>query len=401
MRRALAALVVIGALVFAAVPAEAKKKPKPKSSTTSTTTTTLPRRDVVAQTIAVGEDSGRLVLSPDGSQLYVTDDGPDPYTAGTVTVIDTSERLRVANDHGGPVPAGIAVSRDGSRVYVANGGHDDTVSVIDTRSGAVAQTIGLGPNRNPHFVSGASGFGLNPQGVALVARRVPSLRRRIRRGRDDGHRHERRVGQRNHHGRLFPDGSGRVSGWIPPVLDQRRKTIDLVNPHTDVTIVDTEQRCSGRNHRRRPVILGVGGVTRWLPRLRDRLGRLQPARDRHAQRHDRPDRPQPHRSRVRRGLARRLPSSTCATRKARPCRCSTRARARSCRPSRSPASLERGGVPGRQGHLRAHGRRCGGPASSMMSHRPLPAQLGSITGVRARFLRHRSGALCNDPSSAT
>ncbi|MCL2542236.1 MAG: phosphoesterase [Nocardioidaceae bacterium] len=113
----------------------------------------------------VGVAPRQLAFSPDG-KLYVTDEGGRTPTAGdttmqsygsevvadgttgssttgTVSVIDPSNTPSVASTIGvGLHPT--AIYADGSTLYVANT-NDDTVSVIDTTSGKVVQTISTQP----------------------------------------------------------------------------------------------------------------------------------------------------------------------------------------------------------------------------------------------------------------
>ncbi len=112
---------------------------------------------VTGSPIPVGYEPYGVAVSPDGSRVYVANacDSSSSIncTYGTVSVIDT------ATDQvtGSPIPVGyepfgIAVSPDGSRVYVGNprasGGAfgNGTVSVIDTATNAVTATIPVGGN---------------------------------------------------------------------------------------------------------------------------------------------------------------------------------------------------------------------------------------------------------------
>ena len=56
-------------------------------------------------------------------------------TLDTVSVIDTATNTVTATDPRRQAPVGVAVTPDGSKVYVANG--DNTVSVIDTATNTV------------------------------------------------------------------------------------------------------------------------------------------------------------------------------------------------------------------------------------------------------------------------
>ena len=71
--------------------------------------------------------------------LYVTNFD----TAGTVSVIDTATNTVVATVAVGSLPTGVAVTPDGTHVYVANS-NDNTVSVIRTATNTVVKTIPVG-----------------------------------------------------------------------------------------------------------------------------------------------------------------------------------------------------------------------------------------------------------------
>ncbi len=70
------------------------------------------------------------------------------------SVIDTATNTVIATIPVGVQPAGVAVSADGSKVYVANHRQAGTVSVIDTATNTVTATIpfgltGPGPGGHP------------------------------------------------------------------------------------------------------------------------------------------------------------------------------------------------------------------------------------------------------------
>ncbi len=81
-----------------------------------------------------------LALSPDRSRLYVS--FPSTDEVGVVDP-DTGTLAQVA-PVGGKRPDNIALSRDGSLLYVANLGAPGTVSVLDARTLAVLDTAGVG-----------------------------------------------------------------------------------------------------------------------------------------------------------------------------------------------------------------------------------------------------------------
>jgi YVTN family beta-propeller protein len=95
------------------------------AATNNTLTTTIP----------VGGFPLGVAVSPDGSTVYVTNSED-----GTVSVIAAASNTVTATIPVGGGPEGVAVSPDGSAVYVANFGAN-TVSVIDTASKAVTKTI--------------------------------------------------------------------------------------------------------------------------------------------------------------------------------------------------------------------------------------------------------------------
>lgn len=101
---------------------------------------------VAGTVIDVGDHPSDLALSPDGSTLYVTNGNDD-----TISVIDTSTNkvsttIDLAPYPGAPkstAPQGIAISADGSTLYVANGGNSD-VAVVDAEAGRVRGVIPAG-----------------------------------------------------------------------------------------------------------------------------------------------------------------------------------------------------------------------------------------------------------------
>ena len=61
----------------------------------------------------------------------------------TVSVIDTATNTVIATVPVGIYPIGVAVTPDGTKVYVANAGSDN-VSVIDTATNKVTATVSVG-----------------------------------------------------------------------------------------------------------------------------------------------------------------------------------------------------------------------------------------------------------------
>lgn len=83
---------------------------------------------------------GGMAMSPDGPRVYVVN-GADQ----TISVISTLTSSVIATIGSGPKPTTIVVSADGSRLYVGNGpeniGGPTAIRVISTSSGATLGTI--------------------------------------------------------------------------------------------------------------------------------------------------------------------------------------------------------------------------------------------------------------------
>lgn len=90
--------------------------------------------DGVIATIAVGATPYGIAVTPDGSQVYVSNS-----TAGSVSVIDTSTRTvtKTIRANVGAIPVGIAVEPTGSTAYVGNF-TQGTITAIDTVTGTTS-----------------------------------------------------------------------------------------------------------------------------------------------------------------------------------------------------------------------------------------------------------------------
>jgi YVTN family beta-propeller protein len=94
--------------------------------------------DTVIATAAVGSP-GAAVVNPEGSLLYVPN-----IVSGNVAVISTATNNQVTSVSVGDNPTSIAISPDGSRVYVVNFALNSSVSVIDTATNTVVTTVDVG-----------------------------------------------------------------------------------------------------------------------------------------------------------------------------------------------------------------------------------------------------------------
>jgi YVTN family beta-propeller protein len=112
---------------------------------------------VVGSPITVNSQAFGVAVTPDGSKVYVVNNVSQG--AGTVTVIATATNTVVGSPIAvGVNPFGVAVTPDGSKVYVANSGSlsiPGTVSVLDTATNTVVGppiTVGAGPYAFGKFI---------------------------------------------------------------------------------------------------------------------------------------------------------------------------------------------------------------------------------------------------------
>src|SRR5439155_209840 len=97
---------------------------------------------VVATTVAIGDfPPGGLAVSPDGTRLYVA---VANRASDSVAVIDTARHTVVASVPLASRPEGVAVSPDGARLYVTSES-SDAVAVIDTASNTVVAAVAVRP----------------------------------------------------------------------------------------------------------------------------------------------------------------------------------------------------------------------------------------------------------------
>jgi YVTN family beta-propeller protein len=81
-------------------------------------------------------------------------------SSGTVSLVDLKERKEIAQIEVGLHPAELKLSADGSRLYVANA-NSDTVSVIDTVTNKVVETILVRPDPSLPFGSMSNALALS------------------------------------------------------------------------------------------------------------------------------------------------------------------------------------------------------------------------------------------------
>jgi YVTN family beta-propeller protein len=103
--------------------------------------------------VAIAPDKSRIYITSGGSEIVTVIDVPrlmafiHAHPAAFVQDLSASANYVVARIAVGSNPRGLALTRDGRRLFVANR-LDDSISVIDTRTNKVATTIKLeGPNK--------------------------------------------------------------------------------------------------------------------------------------------------------------------------------------------------------------------------------------------------------------
>jgi YVTN family beta-propeller protein len=110
--------------------------------------------NTVIANVTVGNGPTGVAVSADGTRIYVTNansyltsvgtGGVNEETGnGTVSVIDAATNTVIATIPLGYMPGGVAVSADGTRIYVVNS-DNNTVSVIDAATNTVIATIPVG-----------------------------------------------------------------------------------------------------------------------------------------------------------------------------------------------------------------------------------------------------------------
>lgn len=122
--------------------------------------------------VGVGHRLYGVVVNPAGTKIYVV--GSE---SGNVYVIDTSTNKVIGTVSVGSVPTGIAVSRDGTNVYVVAFGNPGTLSVIDTASNEVTATVNVGmqpygvavtPDKTKVYVTNMGVWPSNPSNTVSV-----------------------------------------------------------------------------------------------------------------------------------------------------------------------------------------------------------------------------------------
>jgi YVTN family beta-propeller protein len=113
-----------------------------------------------------------IAFSPDGGEFYVAggkDDAVHTYRYGAGRWSESGETIKLNHEGGigskSAVAAGVAVSRDGKRVVVANF-HNDSASIVALATRSVTSEVDLRPGKADKEAAGTPG-GEYPYGVAI------------------------------------------------------------------------------------------------------------------------------------------------------------------------------------------------------------------------------------------
>jgi YVTN family beta-propeller protein len=99
----------------------------------------VPSHNPVAA-IPVGVNPFGSVLSPDGTRLYVANNGSKTVPSNSVSVIDTTNNTVITTVAVGQSPSALALTPDGTLVYTTDSG-GNTLSIIQTATNTVTSTI--------------------------------------------------------------------------------------------------------------------------------------------------------------------------------------------------------------------------------------------------------------------
>lgn len=115
---------------------------------------------VIPPPIAVGNVPARLAFTPDGSRVYVLN-----INAMSVSVIDTATNMVIATILGFTNPSGIAITPDGLEAYVSNR-NINTVSIIDTDPSSGTYNTIINTVSDISF-NAPVGIGMTPDGTKV------------------------------------------------------------------------------------------------------------------------------------------------------------------------------------------------------------------------------------------
>jgi len=110
---------------------------------------------------------GEATASSSGTQVVI-DPQSGVASSGTVSIVDTGSRKEIAQIGVGLHPSGMVLNPEKSRLFVANA-NGDSISVIDTRSDRVVETISVVGNATRPFGSAPNALAVSPDGTTLYS----------------------------------------------------------------------------------------------------------------------------------------------------------------------------------------------------------------------------------------
>jgi len=169
-----------------------------------------------------------VLLSPDGSRIYVLCQGSDE-----IRVLDTTSYAVIGKVAVGHVPRGISLSFDGARLFVTNS-WDDTLSVIDTNALKVTATwhVGAEPSSVVEDRAGKRLFVANriSNDVAVLDAATGAEEKRLLAGRGSSYLALSPDGRRMYATHVYPN---------PPVM--RTGIENRTPPESEITVIDAER----------------------------------------------------------------------------------------------------------------------------------------------------------------
>jgi len=136
-----------------------------------------PKGQEVLGTVKVGTHPNALLMNPEGTRLYVANGDSDSVSVvdtSTDQVVQTIDLAPYPDAPQGSAPDGLALSPDGTTLYVTEGGADD-VAVVDLQDGDVAgriptawypTSVTLSADGTKIYVTNGKGLGAGPNNNA-------------------------------------------------------------------------------------------------------------------------------------------------------------------------------------------------------------------------------------------